>query len=219
MATTRQPRPEAEPADDSDYPRPVTWTEWRQMPEDNRIIELWQGEIVMSPAASRKHQRVVFLMATAFEAAVQAFGAGEMYIAPFDVRLGIDTVLQPDVLVVAGGTTATVNEGWIDGPPDLVVEVVSPTGRRRDFVRKLTMYRDAGVPEYWVVEPSLGRVLVNRLEAGEYVATMVAGDSIPCPALGGVAVDISWLEGFRDGMAGVQQEPATYDAGEDVQAE
>jgi Uma2 family endonuclease len=217
MATTRQRPVTPSSPEEADFPRPVTWAEWRQMPEENRIIELWRGEVVMSPAASRTHQRVVFLMATALEAAVQQRGVGEMYIAPFDVRLGVDTVLQPDVLVVSGGTGAVVHEGWIDGPPDLVVEVVSASGRRRDYVRKLTMYRDAGVPEYWIIEPALGRVVINSLRSGEYYPEIVDGATVACVALGEAEIDISWLQAMRDDSAGVREESAEYDAGSDTE--
>ncbi len=87
-------------------------------------------------------------------------GHCEAFTAPLDVRLFSDeeTVLQPDILVVCD--PGRTGDKYIDGAPDLVIEVVSPTNPGHDYVRKLDLYIRAGVREYWIVDPDEKKVVV-----------------------------------------------------------
>ena len=199
MAAPRLQRP-VEPLD---LPRPLTWADWRAMPESNRPMELWCGEIEMSPAPTARHQRtVVKLVARLERLAMDVLGA-EVYVSPFDVRLADDLVLQPDVLVWTGRAGGRLTPGWIEGPVDLAIEVVSPAGRRRDLVQKASVYAHAGVPEYWVVDPDRAQVIVHLLGENGYERG-IAGDSVACAALDGAEIDLTWLRELveADGSVG-----------------
>jgi Uma2 family endonuclease len=105
-----------------------------------------------------------------------------VFAAPLDVRLfpeddkSDDTVVQPDILVVCD--ESKISKGSIDGPPDLVIEVVSPSNTHKLMLLKLQAYIKAGVREYWVLEPEEKRVQVYILEEGRYISSAYSNDDI-----------------------------------------
>ena len=143
-----------------------------RMPEDGNRYELLEGEIVMSPSPRYVHQRIssqlhVLLAASCPEEWI-------VLSAPFDVELAIDTVVEPDLLVVERDRP---EERGLTGPPLLVVEILSPSTRGRDLVRKKRIYEKAGVPSYWVVDPDGPGLTAWELHDGRYhTAVAVTGD-------------------------------------------
>ena len=125
----------------------------------------------MTPAPSLEHQRVSVHLASAILIALKDTqrrnegGECEVFPAPVDVYLE-GGVVQPDLVVVCD--PAQKSERGIEGPPDLVVEILSPSTASKDMTRKWWLYEAAGIPEYLIVDPSerLGKLL--RLEAGRY---------------------------------------------------
>ncbi|MDP2875843.1 MAG: Uma2 family endonuclease, partial [Holophaga sp.] len=125
----------------------------------------------MTPAPSVEHQRVsVRLSAAIFNAledAKRKNGGGdcEAFHAPIDLFLpGEESVYQPDLLVVCD--PAKVSERGIEGVPDLVVEILSPSTGNKDMTRKRWSYEAAGIPEYLVVDPDERVGVLLRLEGG-----------------------------------------------------
>ena len=153
--------------DDHTYGDYLTW------PEDVRY-ELIDGvAYLMAPAPTLDHQDVVGEVFLQLANAL-ADKPCRAYVSPVDVRLpkadeadeAIDTVVQPDVLVVCDA--AKTDRRGIRGAPDLAVEVLSPSTASHDQVRKLRVYERAGVREYWLVHP-IDRVLtIYRLDQGRY---------------------------------------------------
>jgi len=147
----------------------LTYEDWLQFPEDGRRYELIDGELFMSPSPNIRHQRVSrdleFLLLTY----LRRTGKGEVLDAPVGVRLDRNSVLEPDILVVLREHASQVGEQVIDGPPDIVVEVLSPGTARRDVGIKREKYRTSGVPEYWIVDPVHASIEVLVLGGGDYV--------------------------------------------------
>lgn len=85
---------------------------------------------------------------------------GELFFAPLDVTLTDKNILQPDILFVSDARKEIIKPERIDGPCDLVIEIISPTTRRRDSLEKMELYRKAGIPHYWLIDPD-----ENNLEA------------------------------------------------------
>jgi Uma2 family endonuclease len=134
------------------------------MPDDGRRYELLDGTIVVSPAPTPAHQSAVFRLARLLDDAASA--DSKVFIAPLDTALPTGDVLEPDVLVAQ---VETITAKDVTGVPRLAVEVLSPSSRRRDLGDKLTAYRDAGVPSYWVVDPVNPRLRAWQLIDGDYV--------------------------------------------------
>ncbi len=142
------------------------------MPDDGRRYELLDGAIIVTPAPTPAHQDAVLNLAQLLRAEVPAHL--KVFIAPLDVALPTHDVLEPDVLVVSRDLVTAKD---VTGVPVLAVEVLSPSSRRRDVGDKLTAYRDAGVPSYWVVDPVGLRFRAWQLEDDDYVEVAdISGD-------------------------------------------
>src|SRR6185437_2758615 len=124
-------------------------------------------DLLVSPSPRPKHQRATGHVYTFLRHAEDA-GYGEVYFAPLDVVFDVHTVTEPDVLFIRTDRLHIVRETNIQGPPDIVVEVLSPDGRDRDLGVKLRAYARSGVPYYWVVDPDAQIVRVFELQNGEY---------------------------------------------------
>ncbi len=138
-----------------------TYDDYQQLPE-GAPYELIQGQLVMTPAPSIQHQRIVAALYRALDTFVRDGANGEVLFAPTDVRLDDDTVVQPDVLFVAAEHADRVGTQEIGGAPDIVMEVVSPTNSHHDLLLKKELYERHGVPEYWIVDPESRTVEVFR---------------------------------------------------------
>ncbi|MBT3274006.1 MAG: Uma2 family endonuclease [Spirochaetales bacterium] len=136
-----------------------TYGDYKTWPDDERWELIHGTAWNMSPAPSRSHQWLVVDLA----AQLHAFLAGqdcELYIAPFDVFLpesseieedSIDTVVQPDLAVICD--TGKLNQRGCLGPPDLIVEIISPYTSKKDLNEKFQLYESSGVKEYWIFDP------------------------------------------------------------------
>src|SRR4029453_15977454 len=125
-----------------------------------------RGELVTSPAPRSSHQ-VVVVELTAIFAAIAKPSGGIPLCAPADVVFSDDTILQPDVLYVSKERRGIVGDR-VNGPPDLVIEVLSTGAERRDRVAKLDAYSRYGVPEFWIVDYQAKVIDLLSLDAGHY---------------------------------------------------
>ncbi len=150
---------------------------------------------LMAPAPTRRHQELVGEL---FRQVANALEGRQCraYVAPFDVRLphgdeadaDIDTVVQPDVLVVCD--PAKLDDRGLRGAPDWVIEVLSPATAGHDQTRKLAAYERAGVPEVWLVHPSDRVLTVYRRDGDRYGRPLIQEfEGVTPSLLDGVAID------------------------------
>jgi Uma2 family endonuclease len=100
---------------------------------------------------------------------VTANDLGEVYHAPVDVRLSPHDIVEPDLIFLSRGRTTIYEDRIVEGAPDLVIEILSPSTRRRDLGLKLALYARAGVREYWVADPEARTLVIYALtEQGGY---------------------------------------------------
>lgn len=152
-------------------PDPVrmTYADYSQLPEDGQRLELFEGDpMMMSPSASRRHQRISGRLFARLFAHIEEQALGEVYAAPLDVVLSDDTVVQPDLLFISRARRSALDGPYIHGAPDLVVEILSPTSRARDGVLKRRLYARFGVREYWLVDPEERTITVLTLRGHAY---------------------------------------------------
>jgi Uma2 family endonuclease len=147
-------------------PGNLTYEDYVALPDDGRRYEILAGDLAMSPAPGPRHQRVVGNLFFVLHGHVQERELGFVYHAPIDVILARDSVVQPDLVLVAAGRESIITERAIEGPPDLAVEVVSPDSDRRDRIVKPGLYARHGVPHYWIVDP-VARTLETYEAEGE----------------------------------------------------
>lgn len=176
--------------------RPLTIDDLDAMPDDGQRYELLQGELIVSPAPGRTHQRVLIKLLGILSAAVaESEGAGEVGAAPFDVQLSPNDVVQPDLFVVLPNQAAQYGERRFDGAPAFVLEVVSPTSGTYDRIRKASLYINAGVQEYWIVEPASRRILVHDPASGEPSPRIAAAGILTSRVIPSFRVDLDVLFG------------------------
>lgn len=155
-------------------------------------VELLEGEIVVTPAPSPRHQDVVGNLYSLFRGAIREAGMGVVYIAPLDVVLSEDTIVQPDVVVVLRDRRPMLTERRIEGAPSLVVEVMSPTTGVRDVVEKREIYARYGVPEYWLVDPAMFQVTIFTDPLGDrFRAEQTAIDEVVAQTIPRVSISIT----------------------------
>lgn len=166
--------------------QPVTYDIYAAMPDDGLRYEVLDGSLeLMSPGPNTSHQ----ILSNDLQFTLASGCRAEYLIlsAPLDVILSPTNVVQPDLIFIRPDRADIVTERGIEGPPDLVVEILSPGSRHRDRVRKLRIYEKHGVPEYWILDPGAqtfeqhllqgDRFDLNRVYEGEDAVT---SDRLPC---------------------------------------
>ena len=146
---------------------------------DERRVELIDGYFYDMASPSTTHQALLGNIYAQFLACMNSHPECELFMAPLDVRLGSDenTIVQPDLLIICNRTDNEKRR--INGAPDFVLEILSPTTRYHDQFRKLNKYRQAGVREYWIVDPEKKTVTVYPFLDEEAPETYSFEDIIP----------------------------------------
>jgi len=151
------------------WPPRGQWTEadYFALPDINRFVELSEGELVMPPHPTHTHQQASGALYRAIYDFVVEHDLGTVQFGPLPVRLWPGKIREPDILFVAREHSDRIGE-QVYGPPDLVVEVLSPHTRRTDRLEKTVEYARAGVTEYWIVDPQGQTVEMFILSEGAY---------------------------------------------------
>jgi len=150
------------------FPPQGAWSEEEYLTlKTNHLVEFSHGYVEVLPMPTQRHQLIVAYLYTILLAFVQRFG-GTAIFAPFRVRLWAGKFREPDLMFMLPINTDRRHDNYWDGA-DLVIEVVSPDDPQRDLVTKRQEYAQAGIPEYWIVDPQAELISVLRLEQDHYV--------------------------------------------------
>ena len=175
----------------------LTFKDYLLMPEDGKRHELIGGEHFVTPAPTWKHQFAVSNLLRILGAFAYDHGLGRMLVSPLDVVLSDEDVVQPDLLFVARGREGVFGDRAAHAAPDLAIEVLSPSTRRKDLVLKRLLYERTGVVEYWIVDPQRDAVQIYRATPGglRRVADLSAqaGDSLESALFPGLSVPLTKL--------------------------
>jgi len=148
----------------------------------------------MTPAPRPKHQKAIGKLFNALSNFVEHHRIGDLYFAPLDVVLPhhLATPVQPDLVFVAREHLDIVKEKYVEGAPDLVIEVLSPSNWLDDRRIKYEVYAEAGVREYWIVDPDRRTIEVFVLLDGQYAleGRFGAGERARSRVLKGFEVDV-----------------------------
>jgi Uma2 family endonuclease len=177
-------------------PPPVSWEAFHDWLDEDTRAEWVDGVVIEMPPATDEHQVILGFLYRLFMSVVERHDLGVVYLAPFLMKLPTrPSGREPDLLFVSTAHADRLARTWIQGPADLVVEIVSRDSVRRDHREKLAEYEAAGVPEYWVIDPLRetadfyllgedGRYRPGRVDAaGIYTSREVPG----------LRVRVSWL--------------------------
>jgi Uma2 family endonuclease len=143
------------------------YTDHRSTPEDHRRHEIVDGALIVTPTPRFRHQRVALNLMVVLETLARAHELGQV-VGPITVHLQDDLVLEPDVAFIARERLGIADpDGDVHAPPDLVVEVLSPTTATYDRNLKRKRYLDEGVPELWIVDADEHTIAVWRAGSDE----------------------------------------------------
>jgi Uma2 family endonuclease len=156
----------------------LTYEDYVLLPNDCNRYEILEGELTVTPAPSTKHQTASVNLLVLLSHYVKERDLGKLFHAPIDLILESTSVLQPDLLFVSKARQHIITERAIEGAPDLVVEILSPTTSRTDRVTKAQIYARHAVPAYWIVDPDQEAIEIYLLEADGYrLAATLQGET------------------------------------------
>jgi Uma2 family endonuclease len=173
-----------------------TYNDLLEMPDDGRQYEIVGGELIVNASPIPRHQMIVSRLENAIFNYLDAHPIGVVLHAPLDVVFTPRWVLQPDILYIRNERRAVITRTNVSGAPDLAIEVLSDSTRKKDEIVKRKAYEEFGVAEYWIVDPALESVKVYRRDAaGKYervveVSTETEGAVITSPLFPGLEISL-----------------------------
>ena len=167
-----------------------TYQDWLDANHDEHArVELIDGVIYLFAAPARRHQAIVGEMLVQLANHLRGKSC-KVYTGPIAVRLEKDSVVEPDIIVVCDPKKLT--KSGMEGTPDLIIEVLTPSNARHDKITKLNLYQRTGVAEYWIVDPSDNTLTTYNLVEGRYVVSAYDNTGIATVnALPGFEMDLS----------------------------
>lgn len=172
----------------------MSYEEFLAWADEDTLAEWVNGEVVMTSPASLRHQGLGRFLAQIVGIYVEEHDLGVLITAPFQMRLAASG-REPDLLFVAATHRHRLRDTYLDGPADLVVEIISPESVGRDRGDKFYEYEAAGIPEYWLLDPQARRAEFYQLDAaGVYQLTAPDQEGIYRSAVvPGFLLRVSWL--------------------------
>jgi Uma2 family endonuclease len=173
----------------------LTVRDYMTMPDDGRRFELIHGELILAPSPVTQHQRISRNLFEILIGFVRTQNLGELFYAPMDVVLSDYDVFQPDILFISRNRLHIIGDSNIQGAPDLVIEILSPSTESRDRGIKLEQYLRYGVREYWIIDPQNRTCEVLRAGDAEFETVRVypEGTTATSPILEGIQVEVDKL--------------------------
>lgn len=181
--------------------RPLTYDDLFDMPEDGMRREVIGGELFANPAPRRDHQDVSVRLTWILLQFLRREELGWMYTHPVDLYVGPNDVVQPDLIVIREERLDIYRpEGMVVEPPDIVIEIISPSSQRTDLVAKMALYARFGVTEYWIVDPDQRTLVVNVLNDRVYEQVAPGADgTVASRVFPGLVVDPADVFSSLDG--------------------
>lgn len=176
-------------------PKLYTEEDYYNLPEDVRA-ELIDGQIYYMAAPSREHQTILSELHIAIGNYLKSTGGScRVYPAPFAVKLFDDrkNIVEPDISVICNRSRLT--DKGCTGAPDWIIEIISTSTASHDYVRKLNLYLDAGVKEYWIIDPRDEKIFVYHFVQPDFkVGTYTFQDRIKVNIYDDLYVNLSELD-------------------------
>jgi len=170
MSTTPESIPKVTAADHVKGPGQGNWTyeDYAAIPDDGKRYEVINGVLFLKPSPEVWHQEALGALFAYLWDHVKRVKLGRTYVSPLDVELAPKTIVQPDILLILSEHMDKGPDSHIVGVPDLVIEVLSAGTTGYDYREKWDAYAYAGVPEYWIVDPTRRTIELLVLENKVY---------------------------------------------------
>lgn len=168
-----------------------TYKDYERLPE-GAPYQLIRGELVMTPSPIPYHQDILGKLFYELKQFIEKNNLGKIYIAPIDVYFSETETYQPDIIFITNDRLSIISEKKIEGPPDLVIEILSPATAYYDLRIKKDTYEQSGVKEYWIVDPIQKKieVFVNKEGGFEPVSTAKGEGEVKSELLKGLSISL-----------------------------
>ena len=172
--------------------RQLTKYDYWELPEAGPRYQLINGDLFMAPGPNRFHQDISRTIQFEMMKYLETQPGGIVYNAPFDVVLTDTNVFQPDLAFFSEQRRRFLSEKGAEGPPDLVVEILSPKTARLDLDQKRVVYARTGVDELWIIDPEGEEVRVYLLREDSDLPKVILrlGDVLSTPLIPGFQISI-----------------------------
>lgn len=170
-----------------------TFEDFLELVPDGMKADLLDGVIYMASPDNTEASDLLTWLAFVIVGFVTERDLGRIYLLRVAYRITSKRGPEPDLGFVPKRLEATRRRGYIDGPPAFAIEIVSPDSVARDYIEKRTTYEQAGVQEYWILDPDDQRVTFLRLHGGRYHEVKPVANIIESEAIPGLALDVRWL--------------------------
>ena len=147
----------------------VTFDEFYEIADEKIRTDLLDGKIIRDSPAIPIHGMVVTWLSVLLHNFTEKLDLGKILTATVTVRLTLYNSPEPDIFFISKKRLGIINDKYVDGPPDLCVEVISKSSRKHDRGRKFVLYAEHGVKEYWIIDPFKNTVDWFENQNGEYV--------------------------------------------------
>jgi Uma2 family endonuclease len=173
----------------------LTYEDLALLPDDGLRHEIIDGEHYVTASPATRHQRISARLFMALQSFLDVHPLGEVFFAPFDVVMSSHDVVVPDLIYVSQSRAHLVTARNLQGAPDLVIEILSPSTRPRDERLKRDLYERVGVEEYWLVDPDHNGVTILRRAHAHFLPpdTLSAGAIVTTPLLPGFELPLDDL--------------------------
>jgi Uma2 family endonuclease len=172
---------------------PYLFTEFLEIVRKDQKADLINGVIYMASPENTDHNLLLFWLGQIMNIFVTERQLGRVYINKVAYRLTEDTAPEPDLAFVRADRLGIIRRGYIEGPPDLAVELVSPDSVTRDYEDKRLAYETAGVGEYWIIDPDENQTTFLTRGPSGFVETLPEEHVFRSCVIPGLAIDIRWL--------------------------
>jgi len=175
----------------------LTYEDFLLFPDDGKRHELIDGEHYVTATPNVKHQTIVMNLGAMIWNYLKQRPVGRAFFVPMDIVLSDYDVVEPDLQFISRARQAILTKQNVRGAPDLVLEVGSPSTRKRDETIKRRLYERFGVSEYWVIDPELDTIKVYRRVDERFVRvaelSLENGDVVTTPLLPGLEMPLSTI--------------------------
>ena len=171
----------------------MTEAQFYQMADEDSDWEYIAGRIVMHSPASDRHENVFRFLLTLFSNFLDERGGAVVSGSRYPMRLDAQWSPEPDILVVRDSRTDLMSPQRLEGPADMVIEIVSESDPGFDYREKHPRYREARIEEIWIVNPFNQTVFVDKLGVGGYVSKELSSGKLDSQVISGFWIDVFWL--------------------------
>ena len=169
----------------------VSEKEYFKFATEDISCELINGSLIIHSPASLEHEKIFIFLSTLINIYLGEMKQGQVLGSRFVMRLGRGFIFEPDLMVLLSNSRVRITSKYLDGPADMVIEILSPSTRETDLMKKVPQYLEKGVKEIWIIDPEAKELLLYlpNTPPTNYKGT----DTVQSEVLKGFFIKLEWL--------------------------